>query len=88
MPEDRIDRRFVLMLRQIGGWRIQLILALFDHPVRPRQHVRRNREADLFRGFQIDDEFELRRLLYRKIGGLGAFQDFVDIGGGAPEQSL
>ena len=33
--------------------------------VRPRQHVRRNRQADLFRGFEVDDELELRRLLHR-----------------------
>ena len=31
-----------------------------------------------FRRFQIDDELELRRLLHRKIGGLGAFQDLID----------
>jgi hypothetical protein len=30
-----------------------------DYPIRPRQHVRRNREADLFRRFQIDDQLEL-----------------------------
>ena len=31
--------------------------------IRPRQHVGRNRQADLLRRFQIDDELELRRLL-------------------------
>jgi hypothetical protein len=41
--------------------------------VRPRQYVRRNREADLFRGFQIDDQLELVRLLDRKIASLGTF---------------
>ena len=38
--------------------------------IRPRQHVGRYRQADLFGGFQIDDELELRRLLHGKIGGL------------------
>ena len=52
---------------------------LLDHLIRPRQHVRRNRQADLFRGLQIDDELELRRLLHRQIGGLGAFQNFVHV---------
>ena len=31
----------------------------YNHPVRPRQHIRRDRQADLLRGFQIDDEFGL-----------------------------
>ena len=34
-----------------------------DHLIRSRQHVRRNRQADLLGGFQIDDELKLRRLL-------------------------
>ena len=46
---------------------------LFDHLIRPRQHVRWNRQADLLGRFQIDDELELRRLLHREIGGLGTF---------------
>src|SRR5262249_52337855 len=58
----------------------------FDHFVRPRQHVRRNRQADLLRDFQIDDELELLRLLYREISRLGAFQDLVHVGGSTPEQ--
>ena len=35
---------------------------LFDHLVRPRQHVRRYRQADLFGGLQVDHQLELRRL--------------------------
>ena len=42
--------------------------------VRPHQHVGRNRHADLLRRLKIDDEFELRRLLYREIGGLRALK--------------
>ena len=33
---------------------ISSILALFDHLVRPRQHVRRNRQADLLGSLQIE----------------------------------
>ena len=29
-------------------------LCLSNHPIRPRQNIRRNREADLLCGFQID----------------------------------
>src|SRR6266508_4219472 len=60
--------------------------ALPNDPVRSRQDIRRNRQADLLCRFQIDDEFELLRLLDGKISGLGSFEDLVDIGGGAPEQ--
>src|SRR5215813_4675281 len=42
----------------------------FDHPVRPRQHIRWNRQADQLRCFQIDDELKLLRLLYGEIRGV------------------
>ncbi len=50
---------------------------LFYDFVRSRQHVRRNRQADLLGCFKIDDELELGWLFYRQFSGLGAFQDFV-----------
>ena len=59
-------------------------IELLDHLVRPRQHIRRNRQADLFGCFQIDHELELRRGSTGKIGRLGAFQNFVHIRSGAP----
>jgi hypothetical protein len=40
---------------------------LSNHPIRPRQHVRWDRQADLLGGFEIDDEVELRRLLDRNV---------------------
>jgi hypothetical protein len=64
---------------------ISSILTLFDHLIRSHQHIRRNRQPDLFRRFEIDDEFELLRLLNWKIGGLGAFENLVDVNGGATE---
>jgi hypothetical protein len=45
------------MEKSVQSW------ALFDHPIGPRQHVRRNRQADLFGRFQIDDQLKLFRLL-------------------------
>ena len=36
-----------------------------DDFVRPHQHVRRNYKTNLLRGFEVDDEFKLRRLLNR-----------------------
>jgi hypothetical protein len=56
--------------------------ALFAHLmtfIRPRQYTRRNRQADLLGGFQIDNELELLRLLNWQIGGPRTLQDFVDI---------
>ena len=46
---------------------------LLDHFIRPRQHVRRNRQADLLGRFQIDDELELLGCSTGKISGLSAF---------------
>src|SRR5262249_21522332 len=57
-----------------------------DHLIRTCQHVRRNRQTDLLRCFQIDDELELHRLLDRKITSLGTFENLVHISGGAAEQ--
>src|SRR6266511_644386 len=57
-----------------------------NHLIRSRQQVRRNRQADLLRRFQIDDELELLRLLHGKVGGPGAFQNLLYVCGGAMEQ--
>jgi hypothetical protein len=56
---------------------------LTNHSIRSRQHVRRNRQTDLFGGFQVDDEFEFRWLLHWEVGGFGTFWDLVDVDGRA-----
>ena len=56
-----------------------------NDPVRSHQHIRWNRQTDLLRRFEIDDELELLRLLHGKVRGLAAFQNLVHVGGGAPE---
>jgi hypothetical protein len=33
--------------------------ALLDYLIRPRQHVRRDRQADLLSGLEVDDEIKL-----------------------------
>jgi hypothetical protein len=40
---------------------------LFDHVVGAGEERFGNRKADLFRSFDVDDQLELRRLLYRKM---------------------
>ena len=51
--------------------------SLANYFIRPRQHVGRNRHADLIRGFQIEKKLEFRRLLDRQIGRFEALHDFV-----------
>src|SRR6266446_10676487 len=53
---------------------------LFDHVVGLGEQRGRHSEAERIRGLAIDDEFELGRLLDRKVGGLGALQDLVHVG--------
>ena len=45
-----------------------------NHPIRPRQHLRRNRQADLLGCFKINDKLKLSRLLDWKVGGLAPFR--------------
>ena len=59
------------------------LLPLLNDFIRSRQHVRRNREADLLGGFEIDHELELYRLLHRKISRLGSFEDLIHVRSGA-----
>src|SRR5262249_25479763 len=58
--------------------------AFLDHPVRPRQNIRRNRQADLLCRFEIDDELELHRLFHWQVGRLAPFKNLVHVGGSAP----
>jgi hypothetical protein len=57
-----------------------------DYLVRPHQHVRRYRQADLFRRLQIDDELERLWLLHGEISRFSASQNLVHIRSSAPEQ--
>ena len=52
---------------------------LLDHSVRSRQHIRRNRQADLLGRLEIDHELEFRGLFDRNVGWLGAFQNLVNV---------
>src|SRR6266566_8053635 len=59
---------------------------LLNDPIRLCEHLRRNRQADLFGRLEIDDELQLRRLLDWNIARLGTFQNLVYVRGGAPVQ--
>src|SRR5262245_51555468 len=62
-----------------GHWPV-----LFDHFVGEREYGRRNREAQRFRGLEINYQRVLGRRLHRKVGRLLAFEDAIDVAGGAP----
>src|SRR5436190_7641600 len=53
---------------------------LFDHLVGGYQQARWNCQAKCLRRFAVDDSFELRRRLHRKVSGFCTAQDAVDIG--------
>src|SRR5258705_11698118 len=62
----------------------QQTIALLDHLVGLGKQRGRHGEAQRVRGLTIDDEFELRRLLYRKISRFGTPKNLVHVGSGAP----
>ena len=57
---------------------------LLDHVIRAPKERRRHGEPNRLGGFEVDHQLELGGLLHGQVGGLGAFQDLVDIGRSAP----
>src|SRR5215471_10687861 len=54
-----------------------------DHLVGPREHHRRDREAERAGGsLEVDRQFVLRSLLHREVRWFCALEDFVDVNGG------
>src|SRR5262244_2533283 len=47
----------------------------FNHLVGTGEKGFRNRKTDRFRGFDVDDEFELGGLIHRQVGGRGAIEN-------------
>ena len=58
--------------------------ALLDDLIRPQQHRRRDRLAERLGSLHVDDQLELRGLFDGQVGGFGAFEDLVHVGGTAP----
>ena len=57
--------------------------ALFDHARRTDHDFRRHREAERFRGLEIDGKQEVQRLFNRQIAWFGTFKDAVHVVRGA-----
>src|ERR1700752_531149 len=55
-----------------------------DQLIRLEQHRWRDRQAERLRRREVDDELKLGGLLDGQVAGLGALEDLVDVGGGAP----
>ena len=53
---------------------------LSNHPLRPHEHVGRNRQADLLRRLEIDDQLKPHGGFNRQVSRLRAFEDFFSHG--------
>src|SRR6185369_5091254 len=84
----RLQDVAVWLPRRLSRWKNHLnpgtAAWLLDYLVRPRQHVGRNRQADLLGGLEIDEELKRPRLLDWNVGGLAAFENLIYVVSGAP----
>src|SRR6266576_39255 len=71
-----------VVLRALNSANQKSKIFSLDHLIRPHQHIRRNRQANLLGSLKIDHELKLLWLFHREVRGLGAFQNLVHIRGG------
>jgi hypothetical protein len=57
----------------------------FNYVICSSQDIRRDPQRDLSRRFEINDQLKLDGLLDWQLGGIGAFQDLVNMTGGTPK---
>jgi hypothetical protein len=85
MPVELIDasvRSYGKLIRRRIQFNLGTVSCFYfgslDYLSRSRQHIRWNRQADLFCSLEINDQLDLRRLLHRQVSRLGPLQDSVD----------
>src|SRR5919109_1399739 len=99
---NRVRRRHRTAVSPVWSWPAPRPYRLSDGPgvgtmpggprgphrarVRLEEQGRGQREAEGVRGLQVDDQLEVRGLLHREFGWLGALQDLVHVGGGPSEE--
>ena len=54
-----------------------------DHLVGTGEQCRRHLQAERLSGFEVDHQLVLGRRLHRQVGGLLAFENAIDVAGGA-----
>src|SRR6266705_2910112 len=83
-----------LSLAYFRFWKLRLSSAQVRFPIafcssndstRPRQRFGRNRQADLLRRLEIDDDLELIGPFHRYVGGLCPLENLIHDLSGAPE---
>src|SRR5207249_5010758 len=62
------------------------LACLLDHLIGQEQQGWGHRDPERLGGLEVEDQREPRRLLHRQVGGLGALEDLIHIGGGTPER--
>src|SRR5947209_9790585 len=85
VSEDRADvtnGSSLSRLRATSRRTPQRAKPLFNHLVGTGEQRRWHHEAERLGGFGIDDQFEVRRLQYRQVGGLGAAEDLSGVNAG------
>src|SRR5258708_31894537 len=68
------------------GLVVGALLRSLDHPIRPLQERRRDRQAERLGGLEVDHQFELGRLLDGEVNWFRALEDLIHEGGRAPKQ--